>query len=90
MGNPVFLGFIKLNMHISIYVDSSLHQNFLKSTVYELQRSNGPGKVLTRLTIFVKKKLKKNVGNFATGLHRETAKLLNMAPILPILKILHK
>ena len=59
----------------------------------QLQRSNGPGKVWTRETIFVKKKFFKS--NFATvqwplSLHCITAKQLNMAPILPILKILQK
>ena len=52
---------------------------------------NGPGQVRTRETIFVIFFL--NVGNFATvalSLHGKTAKLLNMAPMLPILKILQK
>ena len=45
--------------------------------------TNGPGKVWTRETIFVKKN-EKNVGNlrqWPLSLHRKTAKLLNMAPI---------
>ena len=47
-----------------------------------LHWTNGPGKVWTRETIFIKQ-------NFATVAFK-TAKLLNMAPILPILKILQK
>ena len=49
-----------------------------------------PRKVWTRETIF-EKKLKKMSGilrQWPLSLHRKTAKLLNMAPILPILKVL--
>ena len=56
--------------------------------------TNGPGKVWTRETIFVKKNLKKKMSGifrqWPFSLHRKTAKLLNMAPILPILKLLQK
>ena len=58
-----------------------------------LHWTNGPGKVWTRETIFVKKIFEKNVGIFtivAVKLCHKTAKLLIMTPILPILKILQK
>ena len=50
----------------------------------------GPGKVWTRETIFVKKK-KKMLGilwQWPLSLHHKAVKFLNMALILPILKIL--
>ena len=51
------------NVHIRLY------QIFLKSTVYEISSvlhwTNGPGKVWTRETVFVKKN-GRNFGNFAT------------------------
>ena len=54
-----------------------------------LHWTNGPGKVWTGKTIFVKKilkKISKILRQWSLSLHLKTAKLLNMAPILPILK----
>ena len=58
-----------------------------------LHWTNGPGKVWTRQTIFVKKLFEKMSGflrYWPLSLHRKTAKLLIMAQILPSLKILQK
>ena len=58
-----------------------------------LHWTNGPGKVWTRETIFVKKIIEKMSGflrQWPLSLHRKRAKLLIMAPILSILKISQK
>ena len=56
-----------------------------------LHWTNRPGKVWTRETIFVKKKWKKMSEILRQWpLHHKTAKLLNMAPIFPILKNIAK
>ena len=64
-------------------VHYSLYQIFLQSTVYETgHRSNGPGKVWTRESIFVEKKKWKKFQEFCDsalvplGLDRKTEKLL--------------
>ena len=51
-----------------------------------LHWTNDPGKVWTMETIFFLNE--KKCREFCDSGHHKTAKLLNMAPILPILKIL--